>query len=168
MLAGTGSLGFHIWAKILDFGNNHHWVMQGNAIWPLHIPMFINREPVPRIKLAPEIRAKEYELSGVGGKSPRMRVHSGSHSPFMAQQILVCPNFCLLFHGSRLPPLGNPKPLPATTSFVFSLRWYLRWIFQPLGELLSIPGPLPYIHAIKLSFDFLSFNFLLFICLLSI
>lgn len=168
MLAGTGSLGFHIWAKILDFGNNHHWVMQGNAIWPLHIPMFINREPVPRIKLAAEIRAKEYELSGVGGKSLRMRVHSGSHSPFMAQQILVCPNFCLLFHGSRLPPLGNPKPLPATTSFVFSLRWYLRWIFQPLGELLSIPGPLPYIHAIKLSFDFLSFNFLLFICLLSI
>ena len=62
----------------------------------------------------------------------------------------------LLFrlHMHHLPPLWRPKTPPATTSSVFSGRWYLRRGVWPFWRLLSFPGFLPGIHVIKLLFDF--------------
>ena len=71
---------------------------------------------------------------------------------------IYLPNICFSISDRNcLPPLWSSKPLLPNSSIVFSWRWYLRWGFGHLGELLSFPG-LFHVYILLTFFFFLPVN----------
>lgn len=95
----------------------------------------------------------------VGRKEPSqvclLKSLSVSHCLCLAQQ-----TFAFFLHVNYLPPLWYSKPLPPTSPFVFSWRWYLRCGLHHFGKVLSFSG-LSHVYML------LNFHVIFFLCYLS-
>ena len=93
----------------------------------------LDRGPVPRI--SPEISARN-----MGCVWWKLWAEPRDHSPLWTT-VTAWPSKYLLsklllfhLHVNCFPALWRNKPLPPTSSFVFSCRGYLRWGFQPFWQ----------------------------------